>query len=114
MPSKDRTFKVKDVLRIINNHLSQKERVDVIITLCSGVNIEDFGEGPILVPQTSDEAQVQEENIIEVVADIASGALVGKLPEFGFAVADSVLRSELLSSLTRGLFVFKSKENKVP
>lgn len=96
MPRRDRTFKTKDVIRIINNNLSQKERVEVIIRLCSGIRIEDFGQGPILVPITSDEEAVEEVDFVETISDLVSGAVVSKLPGFLSAVADIALDRRFL------------------
>lgn len=81
MPRKDRTFTDKDVIRIVNKNLSPEERLRVLLTLCEGVKIEDFGLGPVLVPESVELTTLQETNLIELLVSIVSGAILRELPE---------------------------------
>lgn len=65
MPGKDRTFSAKDIIRIISANLTRKEQVLVLISICKGVRIEVFDDKAILVPLTSQEEALEEQDIIE-------------------------------------------------
>lgn len=67
MPAKDRTFSSKDIIRIIDSNLTGQEQAEVLISVCKGIKIEDFGEGPILVPITSIEEALEEQDISELI-----------------------------------------------
>lgn len=70
MPSKNRTFSAKDVIRIINDHLTGNEQVEVVLSVCKGIKIAIFDGKPLLVPITSEEEAIEEVDLVEVAIDL--------------------------------------------
>ena len=70
MPRKDRTFSAKDIIRFVDVHLTDAERVDVIIALCLGVKIEVFDNIPILVTESAESAGIEETDFVENLIEL--------------------------------------------
>ncbi len=64
MGNKDRTFSAKDIIRITSANLTSQEQVLVLLSICKGVSIEVIDNKAILVPLTSGEEALEEQDLI--------------------------------------------------
>lgn len=101
MAKNDRTFTDKAILRIIKNNLDPEEQERVIIQLCEGVTIEDFGQGPIIVPLSSEEEAVVDIEFVDIIVDVVIAFLGSGLPSFLRKLLFSVNNTEGLRTLIK-------------
>ena len=110
MPSLDRTFSDKDVLRIITKHLTEKEREVVLISLLTAFKVEKIKGVPTIVPLTSEEEALVESGVIESIIQVITSLFLGILPGtlFELIFTEEVVRY-LWKSIAKALAEIKER-----